>query len=69
MKILETRICIQDHDWPVLFFQDITVDEGSSALKLKVKDLGDSILVGFWFLVHLLQCLVMSGLCDRTSVR
>lgn len=70
MKILETWICGQDLCWPVLFSQSITVNEGSSCLKLKFKDLGDSILVGVWFLVQLLQGLVMSGLYCRTiSVR
>lgn len=66
MKILETWICIEDLCWPVLFFQSITVNEGSSCLKLKFKDLGDSILVGVWFLVQLLQDLVMSGLYCQT---
>lgn len=58
--------CLQNLCWPVLFSQSVIVNKGSSCLKLKFKNLADSFFVGFWFLIHLLQSLVMLGLCCQT---
>lgn len=66
MKILKTRVGVEDLCWPVLFFHGITVDEGSSCFKLEVKDLVDRIFVWFCFLEHLRQSFIRSGLYDQT---